>query len=431
MCLVNAVHLMYHVVVLLSVERFMGVFFEKRRTPLPIFWGTYLLCFIIYTFSCFVWHNESAVFFIAVFTFLAISMNYESPSMTRRFTAATFGYLGSTLVTSVMLIIAAPEATHGINLFGINKTEYESIYVYIATGLITYFSAVLLRKFTNIRKSAISSPAIMLSLAFIHFVSLAMLILALPYLPQVQSIIIIIAVLLCNLFGLYLFDRLSVTYEDKLKSAALLKEKEYYLAQCRLMQKSVEHTRSIRHDMKKHMAAIMGFAANINADEITDYLGSLLEDVYEGELYSQTGNIAFDSIINFKLSNVQDDDIKLDINLTVPATINIETADIIVIIGNLLDNALEAAAKVKDKMIKLNVEFNRNSLFVQVENTFDGLVEYKEEGGVNRIVSRKPGSENGYGLENIKRSIEKYNGKMDITHEGDVFSVTVLLYVDV
>ncbi|MCL2232827.1 MAG: GHKL domain-containing protein, partial [Treponema sp.] len=98
--------------------------------------------------------------------------------------------------------------------------------------------------------------------------------------------------------------------------------------------------------------------------------------------------------------------------------------------GNLLDNALDAVAKVEEKQIKLNIRYDREVLFITVENTFDGVVNYAQDKGEQRIVTRKDGSEHGHGLRNIRRSIDKYNGGMDITHEDGVFSVALMLYVD-
>ncbi|MCL2621356.1 MAG: hypothetical protein FWD97_10530 [Defluviitaleaceae bacterium] len=63
----------------------------------------------------------------------------------------------------------------------------------------------------------------------------------------------------------------------------------------------------------------------------------MIGNIDEGEVYSSTGNIAFDSIINFKLKNAAEDNIKLDLSLFIPPSINIEIADIVIVLGNLLD----------------------------------------------------------------------------------------------
>ncbi|MCL2188805.1 MAG: GHKL domain-containing protein [Defluviitaleaceae bacterium] len=89
-----------------------------------------------------------------------------------------------------------------------------------------------------------------------------------------------------------------------------------------------------------------------------------------------------------------------------------------------------AVAKVEEKRIKLDIEYSRESLFIQVENTFDGVVKYDNNTDDKRISTRKDGDEHGHDLKNIRKSVEKYNGHIDLTHEENIFSVGALLYVD-
>jgi sensor histidine kinase regulating citrate/malate metabolism len=110
--------------------------------------------------------------------------------------------------------------------------------------------------------------------------------------------------------------------------------------------------------------------------------------------------------------------------LLIPVILNIETADIVTILGNLLDNAVDVVAKTENKMINLDIEYNRGSLFIQINNTFDSVVKYDNE----HIVTLKDSDEHGYGLKNIKRSVEKYNGYVDISHKENIFSVAIILY---
>ena len=231
----------------------------------------------------------------------------------------------------------------------------------------------------------------------------------------------------------YLYSSIASAFEERLKSALSTQEREYYFAQCQLMQESVEQVKAIRHDMKIHLATLKGYSAKIKADEISGYISGLLDDIGESEVFSDTGNIAFDSVINFKLKNAKEENIKLDIRLLIPPVINIEIADIVTIIGNLLDNALDAVAKVREKIIKLDIEFTRECVFIKVDNTFDGVVNYTGEadGEGTHIATRKysHGHDHGYGLKSIRRSIAKYNGLIDINHDENVFSVAIILYV--
>ena len=207
--------------------------------------------------------------------------------------------------------------------------------------------------------------------------------------------------------------------EEKLNAALHAQEKKAYVTQCRLMQESSGRVRANRHDMKLHMVALKGFVSeNKNANAL-DYINNFLGGIGESELHSTTGNTALDSIINYKLKDINKSQINL--NLKVPAVIGIDDSDIITIIGNLIDNALEAVAKVDEKTITLNVTQDKGTLLIKCENPYNG--ELKEN-----YASLKDGENHGHGLNNIKRSVEKYDGYMKICPENNVFSVNIMLY---
>ena len=439
-------YLFNNVIVLFAIERFLGVFFEKRRTSLMVF----VLSLLFYSFSTAVAHFLIAIpvvnVTIALFSgFIVVSLNYESFMLKRIATTVCIGIM----FTSVNAIAS-------LLFYGISASPFYTEYTqspivpYTATAAFLYLTALSLHRFKNIKKNIIiKKPIFWISTLLIPALSMVMVVVLTSIDTTnwlVLTFIIIIAAI--NILTFFHHDILSAAYEDKLKSALHTQERDYYLSQCQLMQESAEQIRSYRHDMNIHLAAIKGYS--IDNKVVTDYLDNLLGSLEEGEAYSDTGNIAFDSIINFKLKNVKEQNIKLDLSLSIPSDIDIEVADIVTILGNLLDNALDAVAKIPKKMIKLDISFDRESLLIQIENTFDGVVKYAEntDGNEKRIITRKItdsdasilktnpiGSLNspwihkhGHGLKNIQKSIKKYDGHIDIKHEGGIFSVGILLY---
>ena len=422
----TAVYLVYNFVLMLSIERLMGVFFEKRRTSRPVFISSYLLYYALSSIVFLLLNIPLLNVATYIVMLFIIALNYETQSKARRFFAAVSIFVffgGIDILVSLLLGFYQVDLTQGIehNMFG-----------FMFMGMSIYIVASLLRKYKNIRKSKISSPVFWVSAITIHSTSIVLTLLAIAYSPQVVAIVSISVLLIINLLVLYQHDILSATYNDKLKSALHAQEKDYYFSQCQLMQQSVEQVKTIRHDMKMHLATVKEYSTKNKTNEITNYVSNLLGDITQNEIYSDTGNIAFDSIINFKLNQAKEQNITPDIRILIPPAVNIEVADIVTILGNLLDNALDALAKVEDRVLQLDIEFSKESLFIKVDNTFDGVVKYakKKEGDTKHIVTRKDGGNHGHGLKNIMRSIEKYNGHMDIAHEGNVFSVTVILYVD-
>ncbi len=106
-----------------------------------------------------------------------------------------------------------------------------------------------------------------------------------------------------------------------------------------------------------------------------------------------------------------------------PSDCNIEAYDLCTIFSNLLSNALEGTSKAEDKWITVDCRYTDNNIIVVVKNSFKNDNQY----GNGKIRTSKEDTEyHGYGLENVKDSIMKYNGVWDIEVKNNVFIVTIL-----
>jgi len=405
------------VITTFAVERIMSMFFANRRTHIAV----YLLSYLLLGFSLMLqgWWT----IFIYFFALSVVSLNYKSTIVKRVAAIAGSHYvlLSLTAINSAVALLL-PTDWHADNI-GL-ATLLTSLLLYI----VAWVAFLLFRniKSTEVNLSKLWLPLIIFPMAYtlielLYFV--------------IDPTTVFIAANVFHLMGIaliifYLYNIVSKVIMENIKSALHSQEKEYYFAQCQLMQESMEKVKSIRHDMKNHLSTLKGYTAD---NEIANnYLENLLGDIGESETYSDTGNIAFDSIINFKLKNAKSDNITLDLSVAVPPEINMEVTDIVTILGNLLDNALDAVSKTTEKIIKLDIEFGKGGLFAKVDNSFNGEIKYlpKQTGKGKQIVSLKSGVNHGYGLKNIRHSIEKYNGYMKTTHTEKVFSTVVFLYVD-
>ncbi|MCL2841755.1 MAG: GHKL domain-containing protein [Defluviitaleaceae bacterium] len=363
---------------------------------------------------------------VALVGVFVITLNYESTFLKRVVTVfGCYALLGAIELLVYITIIIDPD----ILTIPLEPRAIAAISI----GILSYLMALGFRRFKNIKRRNLGFPMLWISILVIcSAISLVLLFTFSSQMPHLAVVAIVVGIFGINFLIFYLYDTLSAVYEDKLASALHTQEKEYYFAQCQLMQESAEQVKTIRHDMKFHLATARDFTANNKASEATDYLGSLLDDINTGEVYSNTGNIAFDSIINYKLKTAAEDNIKVEIDVLVPKNLNIDTVDVVIILGNLLENALEAVTKVDDKVIKLNIEASKGNLFIKVDNAFDGEVKYaKGKNGAEKVIAtRKDGDNHGYGLKNIRKAVEKYNGHLDITHDDGVFSVGVLVFAE-
>ena len=161
--------------------------------------------------------------------------------------------------------------------------------------------------------------------------------------------------------------------------------------------------------------------------DLSTHLEKYAETIEVQKCYSQSENTIVDSIINFKLKNADIDGISVETEITVPPKINIEVSDLVTILGNLLDNSLTALLSVlQNKKLYLKILYDRGRVIISVKNTYSTPVKYTN----GEIVTSKTGAGNqGYGLKNIRKSVDKYEGYMEIDHSEGVFSVDIIMFV--
>ena len=141
-----------------------------------------------------------------------------------------------------------------------------------------------------------------------------------------------------------------------------------------------------------------------------------------------TGYPAIDSIVNFKLQAAKKNGVRVNANSTLPQGLNISSFDSTVIFGNLIDNALQAVSLVPEsRFIDFALHYSKGMLLIKIANPFSN--EIKKSG--DKVITTKTDKTNhGYGLKSVKETVEKYDGTIEINPEDNIFTVTVVLYVD-
>jgi len=422
----------------LAAERFMGIFFEKRKISFKTVIWLYISFFVLVNavYPNFIEHIYSYTylvtlliqFFIIVLLVFIFSLTYEG-FMIKKLVATAYICVIFTVVLWVTIGIVY--ALFFIDRPAISFISWHTeILILLIASISAYLLAILLNRFEKIKRNNVAMPKIWTLIILVQALMVLLLVYVMvtwEYLGFPFIFIVLVILFAANIFILHLYNSFSETYEEKLNAALQAKEKTYYLSQLQLIQKSVEHMKSFKHDIKNHLAILKSYALNDNPQKAIAYADKLLDIVGKGNIHSDTGNLAIDSIINYKLLNAAQEGIKLDINLLIPMDIQVDETDVVTLLGNLLDNALEAVEKVSDKWIKLDIEFNRGLLLIKIENAFDGEALRLDD--KKQMMTSKVEDGHGYGLKNITQSIGKYDGDIKIAYTEHIFSVVVCLYV--
>lgn len=182
----------------------------------------------------------------------------------------------------------------------------------------------------------------------------------------------------------------------------------------------------IRHDIKNHLFALKSLYEKGDIDSFKDYFNCILSNIDMEEKLCNSGNIIVDSMINYKLKGVANTDISVDV--FIPEKLDISDMDITVILGNLLDNALRAIKKVKERgeesKLHLNLNYTKGRLILRIENSYLNVNLVRG----NFLTTKKDKKGHGLGLESVKEVLSKYDGVLQITCDKGIFIVEAVLY---
>ena len=254
-------------------------------------------------------------------------------------------------------------------------------------------------------------------------------------------------VLIVVLPAILLLSLLSILYSVKLfqdmicwnreKNGRIVLEKQISSLQEHMeeVERIYSGIRGMKHDMKNTISVIQRLSAGEGNGELEEYLSELNRGLEKLEVRFKTGNTVVDTLLNMKYHEAVRDvpDLKMDADkLMLPQGLEIHSYDIGIVLGNAVDNAMEACRKLKakepeaDAFIRLCSLQKGNLLILKVENSFEGrLVRRRQE---EFPMTDKADRENhGIGLANIKSTAEKYQGTMDFKVKGRVFILSVMM----
>lgn len=244
-----------------------------------------------------------------------------------------------------------------------------------------------------------------------------------------NSVITAIILLGMNVLIFYIYMKLA----DDLCLRRMTSIYEQQLELCERHQKereiSILQFRDAKHNMKNNLVSILAYAVNRDYEKIIAFVNEILgtEEIVRTDI-SHSGNIVIDSLISYWFMAAKQKKIEFSVDICVPMMMPFKGADICLILGNLLENAVEAAQKVEGKrQIKIKIKYDKNNLLVFVSNSYRGtLIKTKD----HRLKSTKPNAENhGVGLPSVYRAVTRYHGTVVIDDSiPEYFKIRVLLY---
>lgn len=216
-----------------------------------------------------------------------------------------------------------------------------------------------------------------------------------------------------------LFKKSSIKQERDLMNMLWKNKQEQY----ELAKENIELINQKSHDLKHQIQALR----KLNKEEFDAYLNEMEESVGIYESIVKTGNDVFDTILTQKSLYCK----KRNIQVTCVADGSqmdfIETVDLYAILGNALDNAIEAVEKFEEaekRQIDVMIHRQKNFLVMNFINPIPEKLKFDDE---FPVMTKKDKKYHGFGLRSIQHFVKKYDGVLNISEEDGCFSLKIMI----
>jgi len=415
-------------IILLTVHEFyshiLGEKFKSERQELL----TYCIFFILISVIHMLKLPSDINYFVNLSLFFALTFLYKNQIMWKIFASMFISIatnLGDFLSQSLVYLVITAYSSE-------EEAKSYIISLFLSKFVITTVIYIAMRFFTSYGKGTFSKKH--------WFYLIVSQILSLFILNQYiekfvlnsnyeLSIYLALAVIVINFFIFMIGDNILYKQLINKKTELLVKQVDYYANQYHLAENSQKHNIKFRHDLKN---MLIGLDTELKAgkyEKSEAIIQGLLDNFSVDRDIIHSGNIVIDSIVNYKKQAADENNIKMEIDLRVPPDIILDATDYSVIMGNILDNAVDACVNLEnsaDAFIKIQLHYENKSLFLSISNSYNGIFKKNSRGAF--LSTKNDSSIHGIGLKSVEGIVLKSNGVLKITPKEKEFLTEVILF---
>lgn len=236
-----------------------------------------------------------------------------------------------------------------------------------------------------------------------------------------------VLILIVNLFTFYNYNELQEKALYHAERQFLTQQVENYAVQMQEMSKTWQQAREYRHDLKQKYLLLESYLSRNEYEKIRELYQQSIEALTEEDNLSKTGNVSFDTIVNYKAAVARKNHTVVKLDTMIPYDIKLDDVDLYSLLGNLFDNAIEAVKQmdIEEREIKLSAKMSGNNLYLEMENPYAGQLKKQ---GHNYLTTKGNKEEHGLGLRIVENIVKRHDGQIVIDDTDHYFRIKVLLY---
>lgn len=240
------------------------------------------------------------------------------------------------------------------------------------------------------------------------------------------SVLCSFGLLFSTFFALYLYEHLA-------KQAEMIRNQEQYEQHLKMQLKHLDEIlitqkqiKKFKHDFNNYTIGLQAYMDDHDFQGANEYINKLKETFAPGEDIVETGNTALDAILSTKIAIAKSKGIVVDTKIQIPEKLSVDPIDICIIFGNSLDNAIEACERthLADKKISITILCKDEAVFCKIINPAP-----KPKNSLLHT-SKADKKNHGFGLENIRTALSKYNAVPGIERTDTEFVLKFVIFTE-
>lgn len=419
------VRLLINIFDLFIYRRFLEVFIGKRKTSVEFSIFLLIACEVVGSAV-----NQLGINWLNLLTMAAILSiyicQYEARLRSKVITVCL--YMG-------LVVVAEPIGYIVYRILARGVFEDDTVGYYFVVFVMEILLLAVVEVFCRIKagksiRVSLLPKEIAYTLALIPFASVVSCFLLIEIAREIIStdtmilcMCVIFSIVVTNYIVFLIVHKYTDMAEKRLEEEMIYQEIAYIDEYYQDVEKYQEQIQDIKHDMKNQLAVLYDAVERGERELVRDTLAEMLGDIRLAEDIIYSANPIINSLLKVKVAKAREKGIEVTVKAFVPKKMSIESGDMGVLYGNLIDNAIEACAKVQgnNRFVDVETKYQEGKLLIVIRNSKN------PERNPDFKTTKEDKRRHGRGLRSVRRVAEQYGGNLLLEDEGDTFKVSLLL----